>query len=534
MPRQRPQDNNLAEPKHAPLVETENGSLTLPSVLRVSLEPTARRSSVQQPFEVAVRNRCLGIGFQRYKAFIDRVLCQQAPVVSTTDTPTPEERLVGKLEDLDLDRRITGVGAYNLLKTATEVFLLLKGGVVIGDPDLFSAVDESRRLGRDVDQATVETELNALLAPLASDIGELLGVSQLPYIRRILRNVFSDQAVIDSPFCEGVPLTGFQRETAPLFLELIWSYWMEEAGLVQGLNMIALRFQNRRAPDDSNPLAHLTLDPLRPLSNFIWGYIQDEFQRLTVVRRAYEYDHHYGLSLVGKAVPELRTADSRSKFLPAFHELLFRATVFFKDDDDTTRIADAFPTLRALREVHLLLAEGAHNQFGDLPWTARVEMLVQQWLLARPEMRDFLQSRPMVPYAEQWMPQMDTIKKLMDWTDISVTQFRDLAVFAEQLLLSIRYGDWIDINDPQVAANWARYWRPEIQSYIHAYHAITGVDLAALVTEVQRSGSRDVVPSVHLARQIEARKQNGRAQITAGKQTAISTRTEVKVNEGAR
>jgi hypothetical protein len=184
--------------------------------------------------------------------------------------------------------------------------------------------------------------------------------------------------------------------------------------------------------------------------------------------------------------------------------------------------------------VHLLLAEGAHNQFGDLPWTARVEMLVQQWLLARPEMRDFLQSRPMVPYAEQWMPQMDTIKKLMDWTDISVTQFRDLAVFAEQLLLSIRYGDWIDINDPQVAANWARYWRPEIQSYIHAYHAITGVDLAALVTEVQRSGSRDVVPSVHLARQIEARKQNGRSQITAGKQTAISTRTEVKVNEGAR
>ena len=56
-------------------------------------------------------------------------------------------------------------------------------------------------------------------------------------------------------------------------------------------------------------------------------------------------------------------------------------------------IADGFPLLNALKEVHLLLAEGAHNQFGDLPWTARVEMLIQQWLLARPEMREFLQGR---------------------------------------------------------------------------------------------------------------------------------------------
>ena len=100
--------------------------------------------------------------------------------------------------------------------------------------------------------------------------------------------------------------------------------------------------------------------------------------------------------------------------------------------------------------MHLLLAEGAHNQFGDLPWTARVEMLIQQWLLARPEMRDFLQSRPMVPYKEPWMGEVDTMKTLQGWTDVTVTHFRDLAVFGEQILLSIRYGDWIDINDAGV------------------------------------------------------------------------------------
>ena len=86
----------------------------------------------------------------------------------------------------------------------------------------------------------------------------------------------------------------------------------------------------------------------------------------------------------------MRPADNRSKFIEAFHNLLYRCSIFFKEDDDTTVIADGFALLQALKEVHLLLAEGAHNQFGDLPWTARVEMLIQQWLLARPEIRDFL------------------------------------------------------------------------------------------------------------------------------------------------
>ena len=49
--------------------------------------------------------------------------------------------------------------------------------------------------------------------------------------------------------------------------------------------------------------------------------------------------------------------------------------------------------LNALKEVHLILSQGAHNQFGDLPSTARIEMLMQQWLLARPEFREFLPTR---------------------------------------------------------------------------------------------------------------------------------------------
>jgi hypothetical protein len=125
----------------------------------------------------------------------------------------------------------------------------------------------------------------------------------------------------------------------------------------------------------------------------------------------------------------------------------------------------------------LILAQGAQNQFGDLPWTSRVEMLLMQYMLARGEIREFLQSRAMVPYKEPWEGQVDAMKALQGWTDVTVSHFRDLAVYGEQLLLSIRYGDWININDEDSAKNWARYFRPEIQGYLHAYRAATGIDL---------------------------------------------------------
>jgi hypothetical protein len=83
----------------------------------------------------------------------------------------------------------------------------------------------------------------------------------------------------------------------------------------------------------------------------------------------------------------------------------------------------------------------------------------------------------MVPYKEPWEAQVDTMKGLQGWTDVTVTHFRDLAVYGEQLLLSIRYGDWIDVNDENSAKNWARYFRPEIQGYLHSYRAVTGIDL---------------------------------------------------------
>ena len=385
--------------------------------------------------------------------------------------------------------------SYRVLKAATEAFVMVN--CAVADSTLTTdervMLDTFRR--RDIG-----------FTPGTVDYADYLGAGpnnpgMLPYlaiIRRKLPDVpISDMDLGDAELCFGI----LQRKLSrPCMVELIWSYWHEEAMLVQTMNVITRRFQNVGSGSKLDPLANLEIDPLRPLNNLIWGYVQDEQHRLTVVRRSYEYDHHYGLRLDGRAIKNFRPADSRSRFLEAFHQLLRRLNAFYRQDDDTNVKADAFPVLNAIKEVHMILSQGAHNQFGDLPSTARVEMLMQQWLLARPEFREFLPTRIMVAYPEPWMDRVDAMKKLQGWSDISVMHFNALAGFGEQLLLSIRYGAWSTMFEPLQAFNWARLWRPQVQGYIHSYRAVTGVDLT---TEQPDPAADGTLPSVLLRRRLE-------------------------------
>ena len=320
-------------------------------------------------------------------------------------------------------------------------------------------------------------------------VGGERSIQTLPYLYDIVRLKLGDLRIIDRDSfgareCYGILM---RKLTNPCLLELIWNYWHEEGMLIQTMNAISWRFQNRKASSGRDPLAGLETDPLRALNGLLWGFVQDEQNRLTIPRRAYEYDHEYGLKMVGKAVPDIDGADSRSRFIEGFHNLLMLASVFYKEDDDTTVVADGFPVLNGLREVHLQLTQGAHNQYGGLPWTARIEFLMNEWVLGRPEMREFLPRRVMVDYPEGWMDAVESMKTLQNWTDTSILHFRDLGIFGEKILLSIRWGAWTSEIHPEKAANWARYWRAEVQGYLHAYRAATGVDLTAGVNGTQPS-----------------------------------------------
>jgi hypothetical protein len=531
-----------------------------PRALGVEDQPVRvalRRSEIVEtddlPLWQVIRQSTEALSFNRYQRFIDYVLCRGE---LSDDLDDAEEsrwnevrnRFASNTTDGSASRRCSielpypDIRAYKLLKCATEAFMLWNcGGVPLADIT-FRGLDEDeaeerglpdaarlRRLfrrylvripvgERRVVDLVEDLEGDTTLSRYAPAFRELMTrngfavdtsrIATLPYLAAVRENfpevplTLSSEARDNAELCYAVLREKF---TNPCLLELIWSYWHEEGMLVQTMNAISLRFQNRRGPGDTDPLAALAINPLRPLGNLLWGYIQDEQHRLTLARRVYEYDHEYGLTLVGQAVPRVRGADSRSRFLEAFHNLLHRASIFYKEDDDTTMIADPFPVLNALREVHLLLSEGAHNQYGDLPWTARQEMLMQQWLLARGEFREFLPTRPSIAYPERWMGRVDAMKALQGWTDVSVRFFRDLALFGEQIVLAVRFGDWSNVTDREQAGNWARAWRQEVQWYVHAYQTVTGVDLSADMADVrqaEQARARALPPAFHLQRRL--------------------------------
>lgn len=289
-------------------------------------------------------------------------------------------------------------------------------------------------------------------------------------------------------------------------IELIWSYWMEQGMLVQSMNAISLRFQNVKGIREVEPLGRFDTSPLRALSHILWGYIQDEQHTVSLSRRVNEYDHEYGLNLLGRAVPQLRTVDTRSKFLEAFHNLLTKCAIFYKEIDDTTRKPDGFPIYTSLKELHLLLAEGNHNAYQNLTWTVRQEMMVQQYILARNEMREFLGGRPMMPYQERWMDKVDTMKMLQGWDPTSIIHYYDLAYCGEKVLLGIRYGNWNNVGiGANSASNWAVAFRNLVQKYIHAYQTVSGVDLSADSIGASQE-SRATQPSLLIAGRTEGNK----------------------------
>lgn len=461
--------------------------------MRVQMKRAEIPNTPDTALWLKIRRSSIDLGWDKYEQFITGLL-------QPGSEPAAKSRLRLPFPDVD---------PYRFLKAATEVFMMVNCETLPAtaknpaphafdrvwtaaerknEPGIgFSEADEDlayaeRRLGRSFSADQIEKAWKAYLVQPDPEDPTDPSLRVLPYLA-LIRTKLGDQGLSGPTSADDskaiLACSGILRNklASPCLIELIWSYWHEESMLVQTMNAISRRFQNIRIPGDCDPLGGVEIDPLRPLNNVLWGYIQDEQHRLTVVRRAYEYDHQYGLSLVGKAVPAVKGADTRTRFLEAFHNLLHLCTIFFKEDDDTTVIADGFPILNALRDVHLVLTQGAHNQYGDLPWTARQEMLMQEWILARPEMREFIPTRIMVAYPEAWQDRVDAMKNLMGWTDTSVLHFSELGTYGERILLGARFNDWSTVIEPERAANWARFWRPEIQSYVHAYRVATGIDL---------------------------------------------------------
>jgi hypothetical protein len=442
------------------------GNVEAPEPKTEGPAPAHLAALVQSPTTFASRDKrwavitamSQNVSYAKYEDFIDKVLCR----CEGSPAMCRELKKLCELEGKEIDNwgRFYGTYTYEDLKQATEIFLLCNAHYRC-NPEI--EVD-ARLIYTDDAKKRFEAFQGLFDDPKAHD--------------SLLKKAYAFLASQGrpTPFCNDMGLK--LRCTDDMYLEYIWTFYHDIGMLEQTLKAISLRFQNKRTSLLKNQLEDLEISCLRPITDLLWGYINDEQHRLSVPRRIVEYDHQYGLAVTGKAAQGVQSIDRRSEFLSAFHTLLLRCHTFYTQTSNLTIRADPFPVQNALRELHKVLFDGAHNQFTRATFSSRAEFLIGQWLLGRPEVRLFLRGREMTPYVEKWMAPVDAMRRLQGWGEDSVATYRDLAVLGERILLSIRYGEWNDDNITEVdVRNWALSYKEDIQLYCHAYRSVTGVDL---------------------------------------------------------
>jgi len=311
----------------------------------------------------------------------------------------------------------------------------------------------------------------------------------------------------------------------PPGIELIYNYWMDEGYTTFTLLAITERYRNRPGRWSENLLG-LTLDPLRRVNNYLMGYIKDLRigDLLTLEERSLEYQNQYGYF-----IPTRKGTDGleiRSNFHSAFNKLLYECSNFYEQFKNKFIVPDALPVLIALQELNIILATGDINQAVSFAKRARTQVMIEQFILERPEIGEYLKERPMVPYKYEWMRRVDAMKTLQKWNpDNSIRLFSDLAEYGEIILLGVRFIDWSNISNQDFAKAWALYFKNEIETYIQKYYSVTNVDLKAdmlfmhdfstrRISDVRHQGrkgiahssylrTRDVLPSVLIRQRIK-------------------------------
>ena len=131
-------------------------------------------------------------------------------------------------------------GAYELLKTATEIFLLLECGGCHPAHDVIRISILTRN------GASSRVPGKQITDRLRVYLGSGTAAVHRPCpANRLSRATCSPTSL----FC--AVLTA--RVECTCLIELIWSYWHEEGMLAQTLNAISRRFQNMRSPGDRDP-----------------------------------------------------------------------------------------------------------------------------------------------------------------------------------------------------------------------------------------------------------------------------------------
>ena len=157
--------------------------VSLDGPLGVQLQRSQSNPSDDQALWVAIRNSTNGMGFEIYKDFIDRVLCRNDQAGELAELEDPASALLPERKRLRF-----GADAYQLLKAATEAFLILRCGI----HDHLKGYRESEERGRLGYPASHHHNNEKKRS--------YLGDGTLPYLKTVLGTIGSQD--LSKPFCD--------------------------------------------------------------------------------------------------------------------------------------------------------------------------------------------------------------------------------------------------------------------------------------------------------------------------------------------
>lgn len=281
------------------------------------------------------------------------------------------------------------------------------------------------------------------------------------------------------------PSRSGSSSTSPLFVEPIWSFWQDASQLLLVTRAVVGQLLGVAASQSGE----LGLGDLRAsLPTGLAAVLREWFDKTGEdpgdYQRAEVYRRFYGL------LPALSVGPgpTQSPIIELSHAALVEAAGVdrFTDGANTYEAGRLAPLLR---QVHVALAEAVSQpvqggatvdvlrRFVALQSVGREDMLIAQWIMNQPEVRDAgLQSLVLVAYPEMWMATLDAARARLGMLGALSVYHDELARSAEALLLSIRFADPRAIDDA-FALDWARFWRPEVRTYLGAFRRVTGGDI---------------------------------------------------------
>lgn len=279
---------------------------------------------------------------------------------------------------------------------------------------------------------------------------------------------------------------------------LIYSYWLDEAGLPWAVERLADRIENG-VITATKPLQAIRISEGSSVANVISKFtsIWHQGDLAAVDERRRQYQAVYGFPLYSASrLGRLNTVDPRHNFPSAFHRFLVEIMRFQKDSRNLQIKPDIQPVVSAFNSLANSLMESNENLRRVRPPEVRGQMEYYKNILGGYKQSEYTTANAVNELYDEWKSRLpgrpglqdtldpweyvvDTVAGLYSWQRPGIRDYVTLAEHGEQILVFCRIiaSDKDKVTDGVMRAFLAMM-ENSFNAYVNAYKIVTRVDLA--------------------------------------------------------